>query len=338
MRSTGWQHMEASELATAGALKHLNPSTMVLVSRNTEVGSCQFDTIRPLLVPPGPASHPGFWVSGQPGGSNCDAGTVCNGSWTCPNCGPAVSDAVPYGKLWFNWTDNGMAAWWLASYIAPALQEESIDGVYFDCSCGSPPGLISGSEASFMAAAQAGFDRHLPVALSAGKMSISWLGERVSKATCTADMRRLLGAFTPSSIETFQLEYNNDRSSFNQTLAAFLLVRQEYATFCLPSWALTSVHPSLVVLLRVARAVTLRSLTLMWTMKSQWSKPKRVQMEFLPAAGALAPSPLIATGGWRSCGPCCLPALTVVCRSKCTSACPSSHRCYTHTYSVCLEL
>jgi hypothetical protein len=231
MRSTDWQHMEASELATAAALKRLDPSTVVLVSRNTEVGSCQFDSIHPLLVPPGPMLHPNFWVTGQPGGSGCQSGTVCNDSWTCPNCGPHGSDAVPYGKLWFNWTDADMTAWWLTSYITPALSEDNIDGVYFDCSCGSAPGLAPGSEVSFMAAAQVGFDRHLPVATAEGKVSLAWLGERVDESSCFADVQRLLSVYGSAANETFQLQYNNDRANFNQTLAAFLLIRQEYATF-----------------------------------------------------------------------------------------------------------
>ena len=69
--------------------------------------------------------------------------------------------------------------------LDPALR------VYFDCCCGAPAGVSD--VRGFMAAAQAGFDRHLPVLAAKKKMTIAWNGEHVEQRSCAADMKRLHG-------------------------------------------------------------------------------------------------------------------------------------------------
>ena len=108
----------------------------------------------------------------------------------------------------------------------------------------------------FMAAAQAGFDRHLPVLAAKKKMTIAWNGEHVQQRSCAADMKRLhsicernhfidprvppplsslrlrIGCAvtdTADDSQTLQLIYGNDQRQFNQTLAAFLILRGKFA-------------------------------------------------------------------------------------------------------------
>jgi len=232
MRSLGWQHLEAAEVETARALKALNPEIKVLVSRNTEVATVVWDAVRPLLVPPGPSQHPEMWVHGKPGGGGCAVGAVCNSTWDCPNCGkPPKPSAVPFGKLYFNWTSSLLVDWWLGTHIGAAIAEEAVDGVYFDCSCGPPAGINRDGQAAFMAASQAAFDRHLPLLASKKKMTIAWNGERISQGRCAQDMTRLLSVYANATNETFQLIYDNNPANLLPTLAAFLLIRGPHGLF-----------------------------------------------------------------------------------------------------------
>ena len=71
-----------------------------------------------------------------------DVGEEENCNCDCDNCGePPKPTAIPYGKLFFNWTSPKFSDWWLHTHIGDAITDENgIDGVYFDCCCGAPPG------------------------------------------------------------------------------------------------------------------------------------------------------------------------------------------------------
>ena len=230
MRGAAWRHLEQWEVETAKQLKAIDPTTKVLVSRNSEVATVVWDAVRPLLVPPGPDQHPHLWVR-EP-----VTNKVANGSWLCDNCGlPPAPSSIPYGKLYFNWTDDGLRQWWLNTHIMAGVAESSIDGVYFDCCCGAPMGVPRAALPAFMAAAQSGFDTHLPALAAAKKMTIAWNGEHVNQKSCAADMKRLLeiygsaAAATSANNQTFQLIYNNVPKDLLPTVAAFLIIRGPHA-------------------------------------------------------------------------------------------------------------
>ena len=70
------------------------------------------------------------------------------------------------------------------------------------------------------------------------KWTTAWWGERVYRDSCAQDMARLRDAYTDNDNETLQLIYGHGASSapdmarfvnFNQTLAAFLILRPLYA-------------------------------------------------------------------------------------------------------------
>ncbi len=229
MRDADWRHLEKFEVSFASKIKAVNPKAKVLVSRNSEVGTVVWDAIRPLLDTPAHAEASGLWVHSE---IPRDHGKISNGTWDCDNCGvPPKPTAIPYGKLFFNWTSPKFSDWWLRTHIGDAITEENgIDGVYFDCCCGAPPGIPHGVALNqFMQAAQAGFDRHLPVLAAAKKMTIAWNGEHVSQKTCAADMEKLYKTYTADDDQTFQLIFPNQPAAFNQTLAAFLLLRGKFA-------------------------------------------------------------------------------------------------------------
>jgi hypothetical protein len=186
MRDANWHHLETFEVSFAAQIKAINPKAKVLVSRNSEVGTVVWDAIRPLLDTPEHAEASGLWLHNK-------QGKLSNTTWDCPNCGlPPKPSAIPYGKLYFNWTSAKFSDWWLATHIGSALDEPLIDGVYFDCCCGMPPGIPRGPEMPrFMGAAQAGFDRHLPVLAAKKKMTIAWNGEHISQRSCVVDMAKL---------------------------------------------------------------------------------------------------------------------------------------------------
>ena len=81
----------------------------------------------------------------------------------------------------------------------------------------------------FMAAAQAGFDRHLPALAAKKKMTIAWNGEHISQRSCATDMAKLHAAYTSDDKQTLQLIYPNQAANFNQALAAFLILRGKFA-------------------------------------------------------------------------------------------------------------
>ena len=64
----------------------------------------------------------------------------------------------------------------------------------------------------------------------ARKMTIAWSGESVRQHSCASDMAAL-SHYATDTAQTFQLTYDTLGTSFNQTLAAFLILRSEFALF-----------------------------------------------------------------------------------------------------------
>eukprot|EP00729_Bicosta_minor_P005769 gene5769-1170_t len=243
-KETPWQHLEQWEVVTSAAIKAINPDAKVLVSRNVETSGIQWDHCRPYFLDFEFARKSSLWVVGQlgaRGSPRCDAGMLCNGSWGCGNCGPLMPfdgyPGIPYGQLKFNWSSPNLTAWWLQHHLLAAVANRTtrpkavIDGVHFDCECGNDNGIAPEKMQSFNAAAVAGFGEHLPLFAQHKKMSIAWTGERIRKSKCGTDMARLRNIYTDDAKQTFQLVYDNDITDFNQTLAAFLILRGEHALF-----------------------------------------------------------------------------------------------------------
>lgn len=138
---------------------------------------------------------------------------------------------IPYGQLKFNWSSPALVSWWIDQHLGSAINHSVVDGVHFDCECGDDNGIAAAGLKGFDADAVAGFGRHLGRLAAARKMSIAWTGERVLQRSCAADMARLRSAYTADPGQTFQLVYDNKDHDFNQTLAAFLILRGEHALF-----------------------------------------------------------------------------------------------------------
>ena len=239
MRATNWSHLEATEMATAAAIKAINPSTKVLVSRNVQVGGIQWDSMRSFFLNFTKARASQLWCVGQAGGKStsgqprCEVGQLCNGSWGCPNCGPGT-DSIPYGQLRFNWSSPAMRSWWLHTHLHSSVSRDNIDGVHFDCECGDDPGIENLK--AFDTDALAGFAAHIPVFRALKKFSVAWHSEHVRRdfhnhpRSCQAGMMALAHYSTDAN-QTFQLGWDNEPATFNQTLAAFLILRGPSALF-----------------------------------------------------------------------------------------------------------
>jgi len=216
MVGNNYRHLEKSEVTTATAIKALNPKAKTMVLRNTEVVTLFWDSAREKMEDP---SFKNFWVQ-------CN-GKPCNGSWACGKCKGLY-------KYWLNWTNPDMVNWYINEYIGKALSEPSIDGIYFDCSCGNPPGIPSSEQKAFQEAAQSAFDEVLQAIFAKGKWASAWgshSDNRVpSKGNCRNDMLGLLDMGQRRN-NTLQVYYNPKGSLFNETLASFLLARGESAVF-----------------------------------------------------------------------------------------------------------
>lgn len=216
MVSNNYRHLEQSEIKAAMAIKAINPKAKTMVLRNSEVVTLFWDSARKKMEDP---SFNSFWVQ-------CN-GKPCNGSWDCEKCKGLY-------KYWLNWTNPLMVDWYLKEYIAPVLSEPSIDGIYFDCSCGNPPGIPSSEQQAFQDAAQEAFDKVLEAISAAGKWASAWLSRSnvgpPSQKNCRND---ILHAISIGNLtrNTLQLQYDPTSNNFNQTLATFLLARGASATF-----------------------------------------------------------------------------------------------------------
>lgn len=93
-----------------------------------------------------------------------------------------------------------------------------------DCECGENPGLAPAQHNRFDNDALAGFLTHLPLFRAKRKMSIAWHAEHVQQRSCDTDMMSLVH-YANDTTQTLQLGWDNRPSTFNQTLAAFLILR-----------------------------------------------------------------------------------------------------------------
>merc|ERR1712232_84542 len=93
-------------------------------------------------------------------------------------------------KYYFNFSNPRLRDWWVYEYVGGALNNSAFDGVYFDCSCGAPPGDDLDQEA-MQADAQLAFDRALELGASKGKWMSDWNNDdRLSNASCRDTMLR----------------------------------------------------------------------------------------------------------------------------------------------------
>ena len=133
------------------------------------------DAIIPLSI----LTHfAGLWLQTMFDPSTQDFWTQCTGR---PCAGVWSSPAGNTPKYYINFSNPAAADWWVTTYVGEALRAPEFDGVYFDCSCGSPPGdAFAGNPAAvarFEADAQAAFDRAVTEAAAAGKWASAWNSE-----------------------------------------------------------------------------------------------------------------------------------------------------------------
>ena len=107
-------HLEANEITVAKQLKAINPKMKVLVSRNSEVATIVWDSATKVMNDP---KYSAYWVHDP-------TGKISNGSWVTPK------GSIPYGKLFFNFSNPDFVEWWLDTHLGDALNEPNIDGEY----------------------------------------------------------------------------------------------------------------------------------------------------------------------------------------------------------------
>ena len=138
----GWQlnnipskysHLETFEIEEARKLKAMRPGVKVMDDPNTQ----------------------DYWTQ-------C-GGKPCAGVWASP--------AGNTPKYFFNFSNPDLRAWWVHEYVGTALDNPLFDGVYYDCSCGSPPGDHL-DQAAMQRAAQGAFDEVLAMATKKGKVRV----------------------------------------------------------------------------------------------------------------------------------------------------------------------
>eukprot|EP00041_Stephanoeca_diplocostata_P004427 m.45041 g.45041 ORF g.45041 m.45041 type:complete len:378 (-) comp15108_c0_seq6:120-1253(-) len=225
---SNYSHLETYEILEAKRLKELRPDVKVSVLRNTEVATVFWDSARAKMFDP---STQDFWVM-------CEDGKPCAGTWGSP-AGNTV-------KYWFNFSNPRLVDWWVNEYIGEATNETLFDGVYFDCSCGSPPNIPSADADKFQANAQVAFDRALALIKSKGKWASAWNDDgSITPATCADQMRSWMATGRNSSLslqilgDAFGPHWNPIKSvtlaqQQNNTIAAFLIARGDSAMLELP--------------------------------------------------------------------------------------------------------
>lgn len=187
----GWQinnipsndsHLEKYEIEEARNLKSLRPDIKVGVLRNTEVTTVFWDSARAIMFN---ASTQDYWTQ-------CD-GKPCVGSWGSP--------AGNTPKYWFNFSNPKMADWWVNEYVGQAANNKLFDGVYFDCSCGTPMGVPPSELQQFKADAQKTFDRGLELIKSTGKWASAWNSNgQLSQESCSSTIRSWISIGQNSSL------------------------------------------------------------------------------------------------------------------------------------------
>ena len=126
----------------------------------------------------------------------------------------------------------------MEQYVAPALDQPNIDGVYTDCSCGNARGY-SPTESEWVGR-QLAFDAALALAKSKNKWMSAWTGAAVTRAPrsaadCAATMTRLMQQGANHS-NAMQLQNPNGVRVSRTTIAAFLIARGPSAIIILPAY------------------------------------------------------------------------------------------------------
>lgn len=125
--------------------------------------------------------------------------------------------------------------------MQPALENDDIDGVYTDCSCGSARGYRP--TAAELAGRQVAFDKALALAKANGKWMSAWVGAAVvggprsGGASCSAAMDGII-ALGQDRTRGMQLEggWAKRLQVQKNTVAAFLLARGPSAVIVLPPY------------------------------------------------------------------------------------------------------
>ena len=227
----GWQinnvlsndsHLEAAEIKTASQLKILRPGVRVLASRNTEVVSIFWDSVRAAFAD---ISKDSYWVKDV-------HGRIVQTAW--------VSPAGNTPKRWVNFTNRDAASWWAKDYIGPILAGDKLDGIYFDCACEDPPGVEPVAFESVKASAQLAVDNLLPQMAAAGKWVSAWDWDgRLRRSSCATDVRSLLARASNYSTLQVLYDFRDTEQTLETSAAALLLARGPHATLM---WPVTGIY------------------------------------------------------------------------------------------------
>ena len=172
--------LEQYEAQQAAALKQARPDIAVMVLRNTEVVSTFWTAFRDA------EADVDLWIQRPPG-----SGKPYSEPWGTDD----GKSGGPTPKFFLNFSNPKTQDWWLQKYIAPALDQPDIDGIYTDCSCGNARQYRP--TVAEWAGRQKAFDAALVLAASKGKWFSAWAGAAVTRApssaaNCAAVMRGLL--------------------------------------------------------------------------------------------------------------------------------------------------
>ena len=232
----GWQldnipshysHLEQYEIAEATALKALRPDAKVMVLRNTEVATVFWDSAKAKM----------FDNTTQSWWTQC-GDKPCQGVWSSP--------AGNTPKYFFNFSNPDLAQWWVEDFVGGVLDNDLFDGVYFDCSCGAPPGDHLDQQ-RMQADAQVAFDQALARIAAAGKWASAWNSDgAITKAgdACSSSVRTWIekGANPNVTLQVLAPSFKHlppasappTTMAGNNTVAAFLIARGASAMLELP--------------------------------------------------------------------------------------------------------
>ena len=212
--------LERYEAMQAAALKRARPAVGVMVTRTSQVLSTFFSAFRKVV------NETDLWLQSPPG-----SGNPIRAQW-----GSDGGALGPTLKYYLNFSNPRARAWWLEQYIQPALEQPNIDGVYTDCSCGTPPAeTFTQAEAD---GRQLAFAQALTLAKAKGKWFSAWEGPAVVDPPtgpgpgCVATMQKLIALGQNTSLG-MQLATSPSFGVSQTVLAAFLLARGESAVIVL---------------------------------------------------------------------------------------------------------
>lgn len=219
----GWQlsnipshysNLEVYELEEARRLKSMRPDVKVMLTRETEVTTFFYNMSKEKMYNPDTQD---FWTQ-------C-GGKPCKGVWGSP--------AGNTPKYFFNFSNPRLADWWVNEFVIGAAKNDLIDGIYFDCSCGAPPGDGLDQE-KMQEDAQKSFDRAVQLLAGMGKWASAWnspAGSIRAGATCASQMRQWIAQGIADK-NTLQIQVNKQVE--DQEIAAFLIARGPSAVMEFP--------------------------------------------------------------------------------------------------------